>query len=240
MKIENVGFPVREPMLMQGKVDAITSFAYSSVVALRSNGVAPEDITVMYMRDYGLELYGNTLLASPKLMQENPEAIRKFVRATIRGYFDAANDPAYAIATVTKRNPVTTEAAERMRLGLFLNDNYFTKEVKANGVGHVDTARMTRAIDQIGETSSSATSRRSPTSTPTPSCRRRRSAWCRTRSPPRPSERPTRPPRRACRPPERTPRRGHVPTIRAAAPKTGHATVTTGTKRGDRVLVPTR
>lgn len=152
VKIENVGFPVREPMLMQGKVDAITSFAYSSVVALRSNGVAPEDITVMYMRDYGLELYGNALLASPKLMQENPEAIRKFVRATIRGYFDVANDPAYAIATVTKRNPVTTEAAERMRLGLFLNDNYFTREVKANGVGHVDTARMTRAIDQIGET----------------------------------------------------------------------------------------
>lgn len=152
VRIENVGFPVREPMLMQGKVDAITSFAYSSVVALRSNGFAPEDITVMYMRDYGLELYGNALLASPRLMQENPEAIRKFVRATIRGYFDVASDPAYAISAVTKRNPVTTEAAERMRLGLFLNDNYFTKEVKANGVGHVDTARMTRAIDQIGET----------------------------------------------------------------------------------------
>jgi NitT/TauT family transport system substrate-binding protein len=152
VKIENVGFPVREPMLMQGKVDAITSFAYSSVVALRSNGFSPEDITVMYMRDFGLELYGNALLASPKLMQENPEALRKFVRATIKGYFDVASDPAFAISSVLKRNPVTTEAAERMRLGLFLNDNYFTKEVKANGVGHVDTARMGRALDQIGET----------------------------------------------------------------------------------------
>ena len=152
VKIENVGFPVREPMLMQGKVDAITSFAYSSVVALRTNGFAPEDITVIYMRDYGLELYGNALLASPKLLQENPEALRKFVRATIKGYFEVAADPAYAIATVLKRNPVTTEAAERMRLGLFLNDNYFTKEVKAEGVGHVDTARMGRSLDQIGET----------------------------------------------------------------------------------------
>lgn len=151
VKIENVGFPVREPMLMQGKVDAITSFAYSSVVALRTNGFAADDITVLYMRDFGLELYGNALLVSPKFMAENPEAVRKFVRATIKGYFEVASDPDYAISTVLKRNPVTTEAAERMRLGLFMNDNYFTKEVKANGVGYVDPARMTRSIDQIAE-----------------------------------------------------------------------------------------
>jgi len=152
VRIENVGFPVREPMLIQGRVDAITSFAYSSVVVLRNNGFSMDDITIMYMRDFGLELYGNALLASPKLMQSNPEAIRKFVRATIKGYFDVANDPAFAIASVLKRNPVSTEAAERMRLGLFLNDNYLTKEVRDNGVGHVDAARMNRAIDQIGET----------------------------------------------------------------------------------------
>lgn len=151
VKIENIGFPVREPMLMQGKVDAIVGFGYSAAVTLSANGYKPEDFKLMYMRDYGLELYGNALLASPKLLSENPEAIRKFVRATIKGYFDVANDPAFALASVLKRNPVTTEAGERMRLGIFLNDNYFTDEVKTNGVGHVDPDRMARAIGQIGD-----------------------------------------------------------------------------------------
>ena len=36
MKVENIGFPVREPMLAQGKVDAITGFWFSSVMNLRA------------------------------------------------------------------------------------------------------------------------------------------------------------------------------------------------------------
>ena len=32
VKIENVGFPVREPMLADGKVDAITGFSFSMLL----------------------------------------------------------------------------------------------------------------------------------------------------------------------------------------------------------------
>jgi NitT/TauT family transport system substrate-binding protein len=47
VKIENVGFPVREPMLAEGKVDAITGFSFSSYFNLIQNKIAPEDISVM-------------------------------------------------------------------------------------------------------------------------------------------------------------------------------------------------
>ena len=36
VKIENVGFPVREPMLAQGRVDAITGYSFSSYINLKS------------------------------------------------------------------------------------------------------------------------------------------------------------------------------------------------------------
>ena len=36
MTIENVGFPVREPMLAAGEVDAITGFSFSSFLNLKS------------------------------------------------------------------------------------------------------------------------------------------------------------------------------------------------------------
>jgi NitT/TauT family transport system substrate-binding protein len=45
--IENVGFPVREPMLAAGQVDAITGFSFSSFINLKDKGVPVDDIVVL-------------------------------------------------------------------------------------------------------------------------------------------------------------------------------------------------
>ena len=62
MRMENVGFPVREPMLAQGEVDAVFGFAMSSYINLKARGVPAEDIVVLLMSDYGVDLYGNTII----------------------------------------------------------------------------------------------------------------------------------------------------------------------------------
>ena len=54
VKIENVGFPVREPLLAQGKVHAITGFSFSSYINLKSKGVAEDDMPLILMREHGL------------------------------------------------------------------------------------------------------------------------------------------------------------------------------------------
>jgi NitT/TauT family transport system substrate-binding protein len=91
--IENVGFPVREPMLAAGEVDAITGFSFSSFLNLKSKGVKEEDINVMLMSDYGLKLYGNTVIVNPDFAAENPQLVKGFVRAIIRGWLDTIADP---------------------------------------------------------------------------------------------------------------------------------------------------
>src|SRR3977135_3555015 len=78
VKIENVGFPVREPMLAQGRVDAIAGFWFSSYMNLKANGVAGEDIVVLLMRDYGVDLYGNVIIANPDFMRFSPKAVSGF------------------------------------------------------------------------------------------------------------------------------------------------------------------
>ena len=83
--IENVGFPLREPMLVSGQVDAITGFSFSSFLNLKAKGVPPDEIRVFLMSDYGLDLYGNTIIVNPEFAAENPEAVAGFVRATIKG-----------------------------------------------------------------------------------------------------------------------------------------------------------
>jgi NitT/TauT family transport system substrate-binding protein len=152
VKIENVGFPVREPMLQNGQVDAITGFSFSSFINLKSMGVPVDDIVVMLMADYGVNLYGNTIIVNPKFAAEKPEAVKGFLRAFVKGLKDTVKDPSQAVDAVLKRNDVAKKPVELERLRMAISQNILTPEVKANGYGGVDNARLAKAIDQIGLT----------------------------------------------------------------------------------------
>ncbi len=152
MKFENLGFPVREPMLASGEVDAVFGFSFSVFMNLKSRGVPVDDIVLMLMSDYGVELYGNVLMASPKFAAEKPEAIKGFIKALTKGLRDTLADPAAATATVIKRNDVAKQEVEKERLELSLAQNFVTPWVKANGYGGIDKARFAASIDQIGLT----------------------------------------------------------------------------------------
>jgi NitT/TauT family transport system substrate-binding protein len=150
VRIENIGFPVREPMLAQGKVDAITGFWFSSFMNLRANGVPAADIVVLMMRDYGLDLYGNAIIANPEFIRDNPKALAGFVRATIKGIQETLRSPDAAIDSLMKRNQIAKRDVELERLKMSLARNFVTKDVQANGLGAVDMKRLERSIEQIG------------------------------------------------------------------------------------------
>ncbi len=150
--IENVGFPVREPMLAAGQVDAITGFSFSSYINLKDRGVAADDIVVMLMADYGVNLYGNAIIVSPKFAAEKPELVKAFLRAFLKGIKDTVRDPSTAVDSVISRNDVAKKPVELERLRMAIRDNIVTPEVKANGYGAVDMARLDKSIDQIALT----------------------------------------------------------------------------------------
>ena len=152
VKIENVGFPVREPMLADGKVDAITGFSFSMHYNLLQKGLKPEDIKTMLMADHGLVLYGNAIMVNPDYAKANPKVVAGFVRATIRGVLDTIKDPDAAIKSVMARNETGDPKIELDRLKMSLRDNFVTPWVKANGFGDVDMARLAKSIDQIALT----------------------------------------------------------------------------------------
>jgi NitT/TauT family transport system substrate-binding protein len=150
--IMNVGFPVREPMLVAGDVDAITGFSFSSYINVKYSGIPQDDIVVMLMSDYGLKLYGNAILVNPKFASEKPDAVKAFLRAFNKALKDTAANPAEAIGAVLKRNEVAKRDVELDRLQIALRDNILTPEVKANGLGGVDADRLEKSIEQIAVT----------------------------------------------------------------------------------------
>ena len=152
VRVENIGFPVREPMLAQGKVDAITGFWFSSFMNLKASGVPHDDIVVIMMRDFGVDLYGNAIIANPDFMRFNPKALSGFVKATIKGVQETIRNPESAIDSLMKRNPIAKRDIELERLKMAIARNFISPDVEKNGLGAVDQKRLDRSLDQIGLT----------------------------------------------------------------------------------------
>jgi NitT/TauT family transport system substrate-binding protein len=150
--IENIGFPVRNPMLAAGQLDAITGFAFSSYVNLKDRGGPVNAITVLLMADYGVHLYGNAIMVNPKFAAEHPDAVKGFLRAFVKGLKETVKQPSAAVDSVLRRNDLARKDVEVERLKIAIRDNIVTPEVKANGYGGIDSARFERAIDQIAFT----------------------------------------------------------------------------------------
>jgi NitT/TauT family transport system substrate-binding protein len=150
--IETIGFPVRAPMLAAGQIDAALGYSFRLYVDLKDRGVPVDDIVLMPMADYGLKLYGNAIIINPKFAAEKPEAVRAFLHAFLQGLKEIVRRPAEAVDTIMRRDDTVKREVELERLRMAIRDNIVTPEVRANGYGAVDPARLADSIDQLGLT----------------------------------------------------------------------------------------
>ena len=150
--VEPVGFPTREPMLAEKNVDAITGFSFSMFLNLVRLGVPEDDISIMLMANYGLELYGNAIIVNTDYADANPDIIKGFLKAVSKGWDEAMKNPEDAVKSMVERNPAANLALETRRLILAIEGNVNTDYVKENGMGNIDIARMQKALGQLAET----------------------------------------------------------------------------------------
>ena len=151
VKQSRIGAAVREPMLSAGQVDAVTGFSYLSAVNLRDRGVPADDLAVLRFADYGCEAYGFAVIVNPAFAARSPEAVRGFVRALIAGTHLAIKQPARAVDEVVSRMDGGSRDLELERLQTLISDNILTGEVRRNGIGGVDPARLDRSIAEVAE-----------------------------------------------------------------------------------------
>src|SRR5207342_3081758 len=150
--IETIAIPVRAPMLAAGQIDAALGYSFRLYVDLKDRGVPADDIVLMPMVDYGLKLYGNTIIINPRFAADKPEAVRAFLHAFLKGLKDVVRRPVDAVDAVVRRDEALKKEVELERLRMAIRDNIVTPEVKADGLGAIDGARLTEAINQIALT----------------------------------------------------------------------------------------
>ena len=140
---------LRETMLVRGEVDAVTGFYFTSLMNLNARGVKDEDIAVMQFVDYGVKMYGNSIVASQSFIDSNPKAIAAFLRAFTRGAREVIADPDAAIKYVRDREPLIDVDVEKRRLRLAIAASVGTPNFKANGIGTADKAQVEGMVRQI-------------------------------------------------------------------------------------------
>lgn len=141
---------LREAMLLKGDVDGILGFDSTMYFNLVRQGIKPEDIKFLYYSDAGMDLYGNAILASKKVMAERPNVVKGFIKATAKGWQDAIKDPKAAIAALKKRSSLADEKIETEKLMWLIKNQLTTAESKADGLGGVQSARFAKSVTMVG------------------------------------------------------------------------------------------
>jgi NitT/TauT family transport system substrate-binding protein len=149
MQIQNIDPSLREVLLVQKKVDAIPGQIFNSLLELKAKGVPASDISYFMYKDYGLELYANSVAASRQFLKEHPDAVKGFIRATIKGLKDMAADPEQAVKAAIAFEPLLNPDIERDRLRVALECCILTETVRKKGFGDVDPERLRKIIGQI-------------------------------------------------------------------------------------------
>jgi NitT/TauT family transport system substrate-binding protein len=149
IQIQNIEPSLREVLLAQGKVDAVPGQVFNSVLELQAKGVKASDIGTFMYKDYGLQLYANSVAASPAFLKANPEAVKGFLRATIKGLKDVAADPELGVKAALAFEPLLNADTERERLRAAMSCCIITDTVRKKGFGAVDDDRLQKAIEII-------------------------------------------------------------------------------------------
>jgi len=140
---------LREVLLAKREVDAIPGQIFNAMLELKAKGVQEADVGSFLYRDYGLDLYGNGVAASRAFLKDNPNAVKGFIRATIKGVRDLARDPNLAVEMTLKYEPLLNADIERDRLKMAASCCMLTPNVRKDGFGAVEEARLKRGIALI-------------------------------------------------------------------------------------------
>lgn len=141
---------LRETFLLQGRVDAVSGFSTSVIPSLLKGGKKMEDLNVFYYVDNGLDFYGNAILTRPDYAEKNPEVVKGFVRAYMRGLQDVLKDPSAGLDAVVAadQSKLMDREAEKVRLQVALERMFITPEAEKLGLGAIDPTRLEATLKQ--------------------------------------------------------------------------------------------
>jgi NitT/TauT family transport system substrate-binding protein len=148
LKHEAVGAPILQPLLASGETDAILGNAPELLESLKAGGLASDDLSVLPYKDYGLALYGTSLLCASKTRKDREEPLKSLIY-TFKTLLLEINATNYINGLRLKSGEKEERIAAQF---LHLLKNYiFTPRIKEQGVGRHDISRFKLVLSQLNK-----------------------------------------------------------------------------------------
>lgn len=141
-------FSQRDNVIVRGDVDGATYF-HDSAVSLFQR-LDPKALAVLPYTSAGVDLYGNAVLASNRLIVENPRAVAGFLRALNRAIVETLANPAPAIAAAKAREPLLDERTELARWAITAQ-YVAAADTRSHGLGDTRQGLVERQVDEVVE-----------------------------------------------------------------------------------------
>lgn len=152
VQITNMQPNLREQMLQRGQVEGVFGFVNTIRFSAKLVGINPDkDFRFINYGDFGMDLYSNAVIASRKLVNENPGALKGLLAAINKGLKDTLKDPDAAVDAVAKREPLINKVIEKERLLATLAEEMSHPELAKLGLGDIDDARFAKSIGIVVE-----------------------------------------------------------------------------------------
>src|ERR1700722_6627833 len=150
VSVVQVDNKVRDRLLAEKKVDAISGFASSAMPSYVATGVVAH---FMLYSAFVIPNYGNTILTQPQLAQSSPELCAAFVDGMMEGLKATLLDPGEAIKVFFQQVPelaLAAQAKEQVRVGTGIMTFVSARDtVKTKGKGYIDPKDYAAMTDLV-------------------------------------------------------------------------------------------
>ncbi len=82
-----------------GNVDVTSGYSTGGLIRMRQAGY---ELNLIWPSDYGVHMYADTLITTDEVIAENPDLVTRFLRATLRGWREAIEEPEAAVEATLK------------------------------------------------------------------------------------------------------------------------------------------
>ena len=110
---------------------------YNELNQIRENGYEGDKLQVLSPKDYGTAFLGDMLFCKQDYLDKNPETVKKFLIATLKGWQYTMQNPEKALKIVLSYNKELNEGQQKKQLEAVIQLIKSGKTL-TNGLGYID------------------------------------------------------------------------------------------------------
>jgi NitT/TauT family transport system substrate-binding protein len=136
--------------LLSKKVDCIPE--YFTPLLEKESAKVNFKYSILRFSEFGMNFYSNGIVASEETIQKNPDLVRRFVRATLKGLQYAFEHPDEAVDILQKYHREVDDKAIAVQEVDLVQTFAMSEESTLHGLGYMDASKVQNTLSLISET----------------------------------------------------------------------------------------